>query len=104
MLVVMLFSGMSPIQRLEHESKGTSPSRPRWINSTMWRQCQHLESLFPVYDLLCRSINNNHDQWQAFESNEDPYTAMKSPYHCEGTYVYILGMSLLLNTGISMSA
>jgi hypothetical protein len=75
---------MSPIQRLENESKGTSPSRPRWINPTMWCQCQHLEALFPAYDLLCRSIINNSDQWEIFIACDDPYSVMKNPYRCEG--------------------
>ena len=80
-VVVFHFStGLSPMQRLEWESKGTGPTKPRWINPSMWRQCQHLEALFPVYDSLCRSIVNNHSQWQIFADSPDPYTMMQTSY------------------------
>jgi hypothetical protein len=71
---------MSPIQRLEYMGKTEKLPRPHWIMDDMWGQCQHLEATLEPFALLCRSILNNHAQWENFYLAEDPYHLMETKY------------------------
>ena len=72
--------GLTPMQRLEVENSNLTPSRPKWITSDKWLQCQHLEASFPRLRLLCRSIITNHTQWDTFAAADDPYEYLGKPY------------------------
>ncbi|XP_064622088.1 dynein axonemal heavy chain 6-like isoform X2 [Lineus longissimus] len=76
--------GMSPLQRLEYMGKTEKIPRPQWVTEDMWRQCQHLEATLEPFGLLCRSVLNNHIQWESFHSAEDPYHLMETKYESAG--------------------
>ncbi|CAH1791320.1 unnamed protein product [Owenia fusiformis] len=73
--------GLTPMQRLELQSRGGVPvPRLTWIADNMWRQCQHLEVSIDVFKDLCKSIINNRPQWEAFGSSDRPYHLMATKY------------------------
>ena len=99
-LVVIIVLGLSPMQRLEVESKGLIVKRPKFVSDSMWRQCQHLEATFEPFEVLCRSILNNPTQWHFFLKAEDPYSIMSSPFegsqtHGRGYFSVVLVIGLL---------
>jgi dynein heavy chain len=75
--------GLTPMQRLECENKGTTIPRPQWVTNAMWRQCQYLEATFDVFSLLCLSIVNFHSQWNHFLASDDPYSLMQQAHASE---------------------
>ncbi|XP_035825271.1 dynein heavy chain 6, axonemal [Aplysia californica] len=56
------------------------PPHPSWVTESEWRQCQYLEATIPSFDLLCRSLCTNTEQWQLFKSSEDPFFLMEQPF------------------------
>ena len=75
--------GLSPLQRLEVQNKGTAVSRPSSVNDSKWRQCQHLEHTIPNFDHVCRSIMNNKSQWKMFYETPAPFDLMASKFHLQ---------------------
>ena len=73
-------TGLTPIQTLEVESNPITVSTPKWVTSSKWRQCQHLEESFPPFDLLCRSVVTNHTQWDLFVTADNPFAYIGKPY------------------------
>ncbi|RUS88172.1 hypothetical protein EGW08_004069 [Elysia chlorotica] len=65
-------------------SKPVSANRFFWMGSTHslreWRLCLYLDATFPNFNLLCQSLNTNHQQWAHFKDAEDPFFLMDSPY------------------------
>lgn len=77
----MIFIGLSAIQRLELTARPeAAPQRPGWVKDSMWRLCQHLEAVLPVFSGICRSIRNNHPQWDIFKVTADVYNLLVNPW------------------------
>jgi len=83
--------GLSAMQRLDLTSRqGAAPQRPAWVKDSMWRLCQHLEAVLPVFSGISRSLRNNHAQWNIFKSSADVYSLMSTPWVASDHHV---GMS-----------
>lgn len=74
------------MERLESQAQsGDKDSKkhktpPRWITESMWRQCQYLDAHMAEFNKLCRSIMSNYKQWKVFETSDNPYEMMKTPF------------------------
>ncbi|XP_067943512.1 dynein axonemal heavy chain 6-like [Watersipora subatra] len=79
--VLQQHDGLSAMQRLEFVSReGDAPQRPNWVKDSMWKLCQHLEVILPVFAGLCRSIRNCHKQWSSFKTASDVYSLIAHPW------------------------
>ncbi|KAF6022911.1 DNAH14 [Bugula neritina] len=79
--VLQQYDGLSAMQRLDLTSRqGAAPQRPAWVKDSMWRLCQHLEAVLPVFSGISRSLRNNHAQWNIFKSSADVYSLMSTPW------------------------
>ncbi|XP_063958044.1 dynein axonemal heavy chain 6-like isoform X2 [Lytechinus pictus] len=103
-LVLEKHDGLTPMQRLELESRGGSAKSsrpgsstssigsrtgltghitsrpPKWIPEKAWKQCQYLSSTLEPFQGICMYILNCHDQWMTFAKVEDPYRLMTEPF------------------------
>ena len=74
------------MQRLEFMSKeSAAPQRPGWVKDSMWRLCQHLEAILPVFSGICRSIRNNVAQWSAFKQSADVFNMLALQWRAESS-------------------
>ncbi|XP_074663059.1 dynein axonemal heavy chain 6-like [Tubulanus polymorphus] len=90
------YDGLSPMQRLDVQTKGIKVPQPKWVRDSMWQQCQHLEATLPPFEYLCRSLRNNHQQWNEFIHHDDVYRFMDHKFECsEGMFFVHIGAALV---------
>ena len=45
----------------------------KWITLEQWKECQRLSDTISGFAGLCSHITNNHQQWNNFNSSDDPF-------------------------------
>ena len=53
--------------------------RPQWLSLPKWQQCEYIEMSMHAFQGLTESLLKSQDQWQKFQTCNDPYIVLKTP-------------------------